>query len=395
MGHLTYSLEQTLWVILHFNIKGKIMKTTFIIAVAFLVGLSTFVNAQTLGDFSPKEDRGAHGPRKFPSKDVYIAGFSVNFQLYSLRSASTKGGFGGRMLSGDTKASLAVGLDIPSATLQQITDEAYKEFVADLEANGFNVLNRNAAANTSYYEGYERIDNMEMSLSEAPGVITVYPSNTTFFVKGFNNSGKIKRAGMFSVIGLADRFAEVSSYSKLSRDLNDATIVNADMYVLFLDVKKPYQGNGAKLTANTNLRLSAYDALTSRMANGKKSFTDKLGITASEKKEVTTTARTVIDFVGGRNKIGGSPLGTYTGVLKKDLAITGVVAQEKIKAYAKTQNDYIGTETAFGKMYRTENISVENTALIKADAGKYENGVEKAITTFLKHHVGEFKAKFF
>ncbi|MEZ5107030.1 MAG: hypothetical protein R2757_21170 [Draconibacterium sp.] len=371
------------------------MRIRLIIAFAFFVGLSTVVKAQSLGDFSPKEDRGAYGPRKFPSKDVYIASFSVNFQLYNLRTASTKGSFGGSALSGDTKASLAVGLDIPAATLQQITDEAYKEFVADLEAGGFNVLNGNAAANTSYYEGYERIDNMEMSLSEAPGVITVYPSNTTFFVKGFSNSGKIKRAGMFSVIGLADRLDEVASYPKLSRDLNDATIVNADMYVLFLDVKKPYQGNGAKLTANTNLRLSAYDALTSRMASGKNSFTDKLGITASEKKEVTATARTVIDFVAGRNKIGGSPLGTYTGVLKKDLAITGVVAQEKVESYAKTRQDYIGTETAFGKMYRTENISVENTALIKADAGKYENGVEKAITTFLKHHVNEFKSKFF
>lgn len=201
---------------------------------------------------------------------------------------------------------------------------------------------------------------------------------------------------MFSVIGLADRLDEVGSYPKLSRDLNDATIVNADMYVLFLDVKKPYQGNGAKLTANTNLRLSAYDALTSRVATNtdKSSFTNKIGLTSPGSKEVTATARTAIDFVAGRNKIGGSPLGTYTGVLKKDLAITGVVAQEKVESYAKTKNDYIGTETAFGKMYRTENISVENTALIKADAGKYGKGVEQALHAFLKHHVGEFKDKF-
>ncbi len=373
------------------------MRTRFIIAITLLFGLATAVKAQTLGDFVPKEDRGAYGPREFPSKDVYIASFAVNFQLYNLRSTSTKGGFANKMLSGDTKASLAVGLDIPASTLQQITDEAYKGFVAELEANGFNVLNPDAAANAPYYENYERIDNMEMSLSEAPGVITVYPSNTTFFVKGFNNSGKIKRAGMFSVIGLADRLDEVRSYPKLSRDLNDATIVNADMYVLFLDVKKPYQGNGAKLTANTNLRLSAYDALTSRVATNtdKNSFTNKIGLTAPGSKEVTATARTAIDFVAGRNKIGGSPLGTYTGVLKKDLAITGVVAQEKVESYAKTKNDYIGTETAFGKMYRTENISVENTALIKADAGKYGKGVEQALHAFLKHHVGEFKDKFF
>ena len=131
------------------------------------------------------------------------------------------------------------------------------------------------------------------------------------------------------------------------------------------------------------------------MTEGKNSFTDKIGITASKNKEFTATARTAIDFVAGRNKIGGSALGTYTGVLKKDLTISGVVSQEKVQAYAKTQNDYLGVETAFGKMYRTEDIAVENTAIIKADAGKYENGVEQALQTFLKHHVGEFNDKFF
>src|SRR5690606_34715272 len=131
-------------------------------------------------------------------------------------------------------------------------------FVADLKAKGFNVLNSDAVANTKYYEGYQHFDHMEMSLSEAPGVITVYPSNTVYFVKGFDKSGKIKRDGMLSFIGLPDRADEVGSYTKLSDELNDATIINADLYVSFLDVKKPYQGNGAKITANTNLRLEAY-----------------------------------------------------------------------------------------------------------------------------------------
>ena len=371
------------------------MRTQFIATLVLLLGLTIVINAQTLGDFSPKEDRGAYGPREFPSKDVYIANFSVNFELYNLRSTSTKGGFANKVMSGDTKASLAVGLDIPAATLQEITDDAYKSFVAELQANGFNIINPNAAANTPYYKDYERIDNMKMSLSEAPGVLTVYPSNTTFFVKGFKNSGKIKRQGMLSVVGLDDRMGEVMSYSKLSRDLNDATIINADMYVLFLDITPPYQGKGAKLTANTNLRLSAYDALKSRMTKGKNSLTDKLGITASKNKEVTATAQTVIDFVAGRNKIGGSALGTYKGVLKKNLAINGVLGKEKVQSYAKTQNSYIGVETAFGKMYTTEDIAVENTAIIKADAGKYENGVEQALQTFLKYHVDEFHNKFF
>src|SRR5690606_1692473 len=273
------------------------MNTRPIIMIALFMGLST-ANAQSLGEFGPKEDRGALGARKFSSKDIYIANFSVNFQLYNLKTATNEGGFANRMLSGTTKASLAVGLDIPAATLQQITDESYQTFVADLKDKGFNVLNGDAAANTDYYEGYERFDTMEMSLSEAPGVVTVYPSNTTFFVKGFDKSGKIKRQGMFSVIGLADRADEVGSYTKVSSELNDTTIVNADMYILFLDVKKPYRGNGTKITANTDLRLEAYGSIKSRVDNDTNSTAYKIGL-KGKSKEVDVSAVTAIDFVSG------------------------------------------------------------------------------------------------
>jgi hypothetical protein len=374
------------------------MKTKLVITMAFFMVLAT-VNAQSLGDFKPKENRGAYGPRKFTSKDIYIANFSVNFQLYNLKTATTKGGFAGRVLSGSTKASLAVGLDVPAATLQQITDEAYQQFVADLKAKGFNVLNGDAAAKTKYYEGYQRFENMEMSLSEAPGMVTVYPSGAVFFVKGFTNDGKKKQGGMSGFLnrtmnddGRNSISNEISTYTKLSSELDDATIVNADMYILFLDVKKPYQGNGANITANTNLRLAAYEHITSRVTNN--STASRLGLTgkSKEKKYLCVSA---IDFVSGRNKIGGSPIGTYSGILKDDLQINDVIGKEKIEAYAKTNQDYIGTETAFGKVYRADNISVENTALIRTDAQKYEKGVEQAVIKFLSHHVNEFKTKFF
>ena len=374
------------------------MKAKLIITMVLLMGVTT-VNAQSLGNFSPKEDRGSMGPRKFTSKDIYIANFSVNFQLYNLKTASTKGGFADRMLSGNTQASLAVGLDIPTATLQQIADEAYQQFVADLKAKGFNVLNGDAAAKTKYYEGYQRFENMEMSLSEAPGLITVYPTNAIFFVKGFTKDGQKVQGGVGGFLNRAMNDDgrnsiedEISTYTKLSSELNDATIVNADMYVLFLDVKKPYQGNGAKITANTNLRLVSREHIKSRVENNSKAA--KFGIAASSK-EKNYLCVSAIDFISGKNKIGGSPLGTYSGVLKNDLQINDVIGKEKIEAYAKTNQDFIGTETAFGKVYRADNISVENTALIRTNAGKYEKGVEQAITKFLSHHVNEFKTKFF
>lgn len=375
-----------------------IMRTRLFILMLGLGSLLT-TNSQNLGDFKPKEQRGAYGSRKFKSKDVYIANFSVNYQLYNLKTTKTNGGFMGRALSGKTKASLAVGMNIPATTLQQITDDAYQNFIQDLKSKGFNVLNGDTAANTKYYEGYQRFENMEMSLSEVPGMITVYPKNTVFFVKGFTNDGKKKQGGFLGSInrlknddGRNSITSEIRTYSKLSSELNDATIINADVYVLFLDVKKPYQGRGAKITANTNLRIAAYEHVKSRVKN--KSFTTKIGLTGKSK-EKNYLCVSAIDFVSGKHNIGSSPLGTYTGVLKKDLQINDVVGKEKIQAFAKTDTDYIGIETAFGKMYRADNISVENTALIKANANKYEKGVAQAITKFLEHHVNEFNRKFF
>ncbi|HAD97724.1 MAG TPA: hypothetical protein DCG19_09985 [Cryomorphaceae bacterium] len=360
-------------------------------AAVLLVFFSTALYAQNLGEFKPKTI-GLNGAKKFKSKDIYIAGFSVNFQLYNLKTTTTKGGFANQMLSGNTKASLAVGLDIPAATLQQLTDEAYQKFIQDLKAQGFNILKGDTAANTNYYKDYQRLEGMEMSLSEAPGIVTVYPSNAVFFVKGFDNSGKIKREGMLSFMGTTDRSDEIASYPRLSQELNDAAIVNVDLYVLFLDVKKPYQGNGAKITANTNLRMAAYDHVESRVSNN--STTTRLGLTGNTK-EKGVTCISSIDFVQGRNKIGGSPLGVYTGILKDDLLVNDVLGSEKIEAYAKTDRDFIGTETAFGMMYRADNIAVENTALIRADAEKYHEGVKKALDTFLSYHVSEYKDKHF
>lgn len=134
------------------------MKTKLIITMALLMGLST-VSAQTLGDFKP----GKAGPKslerpKFDNKNVYIADFAVHYQVYSEKSASKKGGSGiyGKVM-GAAKASLAVGLDISQETLQKITDEAYAKFIADLKANGFNIMQGDEAKNTDFIKGINTV----------------------------------------------------------------------------------------------------------------------------------------------------------------------------------------------------------------------------------------------
>ena len=256
------------------------MKTRLITTMVLLIGLST-VSAQSLGDFKP----GKAGPKslerpKFDNKNVYIADFAVHYQVYSEKSASKKGGSGifGKVM-GAAKASLAVGLDISQETLQNITDKAYADFVADLKAQGFNVMNAEEAKNTEYYRGYNYSTNLSIIPSHSmEGGVTVHPQNVGFFYKE-NGSG--------------------TNTTKLSKELDDAAVVRVDLHVVFVETRGSNKsGIGANVVAKTNLVLSDNN--------------------------------TIAHFIVGRNKIGGSPLGEYQGILKKDLDIDGVIKEEKI-----------------------------------------------------------------
>lgn len=373
------------------------MNTRLIIASALLFGLSTATHAQTLGDFKPKEDRGALGPRKFPSKDIYIANFSVNYQVFNYRKVSSKGGQGlmGGVI-GKTQAELAVGLDIPATTIQQVTNDAYAKFVNELKAKGFNVLPGDAAKNIDYYKAYERHQGLEMSSAEAAGFLTAYPSDAVFYVKGFDKSGK-KKDGVG--LGTFQWKSEVERFNTISSQLNDAAIIDVNLYILFMNDEEQGGKFGGRsgLTAKTNLILAADEGMKSRVATNtdKSKWTNKVGLTAPGSKEVIVDCESKIHFIAGKNKIGGSPLGTYVGALKRDLEIEGVINEEKIVTEVEADYDNWGTSTAFGRLYTAENRSAKDAALIRADAGKYQQGVELALTTFLKHHVQEFKDKFF
>lgn len=321
------------------------MKTRLIITIAFLMGTST-LSAQTLGDFKPERT----GPKslerpKFDNRNVYIADFAVHYQVYSEKSASKKGGSGvlGAVM-GAAKASLAVGLDISQETLQNITNDAYAKFMEDLKANGFNVMKGDEAKNTDFYKGYKYSTNLSIIPSNTmEGMVTVHPQNVGFFYTEKGSS---------------------TNTTKLSKELNDATVVRVDLYVAFVETSGSNKsGIGANVVAKTNLVLSENN--------------------------------TIAHFIVGRNKIGGSPLAEYQGVLKKDLDIDGVIKEEKITNYVASDYDNWGTSTAFGTVYSAKNKAVSKAAIVPVATDKYEKGVELAIDTFLSHHISEFKSKFF
>lgn len=174
------------------------------------------------------------------------------------------------------------------------------------------------------------------------GAVLVHPQNIGFFYK--ENEAN-------------------ASYTKLSSELNDAAVIRVDVYIDFVKMGDFNKGFGASVNAKTNLVMSEQN--------------------------------TIIHFVVGRNKIGGSPLAEYQGIIKKDLEIDGVIKEEKITNYVASDYDNWGTSTAFGTVYSAKNKATSKASIVPADANKYEKGVEQAITTFLSHHVNEFKTKFY
>lgn len=383
-------------VALHFckNMTDNIMKN--MTAMLLMLSLSASGLAQTLGDFTPKDD--LYGKKKLESKEIYIANFSVNYQIYNESEKKTASEFNGSKLTGNSKAALAVGLgNISERDLQELTNEAYNNFINDFKAKGFTILHGDAAAKTDFYEGYERVENGEMSLAEAPGVITVYPENTVFFVKGYTGSGMKKQGGFLGSIsrikgnsGIDQRDNEIRRYPKLSNDLNGANIIDVDLYVLFLNDEKAYQGRGAKIRVTTNLRLSANDSFVSTTKN--ESLTTKLGITSS-KKTSYTTCRSRIDIVQGKNGIAVSPLAQYGGNMKKSLDINDVIVEETITSFAQAQTS-MGTQNMLGTTFRAEGKSTETAALVSVNPEVYKKGVRLAIDTFLKHHINNFTSSY-
>ena len=98
-------------------------------------------------------------------------------------------------------------------------------------------------------------------------------------------------------------------------------------------------------------------------------------------------AQSQIEFTCGRNPIGGSPDVNYVGNLKNDITIDGAFVNTTIKNDAKNDEDYIGTNTAFGKVYRANNITVANSYILPVDVEKYKKGVLKGGSAFIKSHI--------
>ena len=178
--------------------------------------------------------------------------------------------------------------------------------------------------------------------NKVDGAIAVHPQNIGFYYK--------------------NQCSE--NYTKLSSELYDAAVAYIDLFIEFVDSRGSNKsGIGASVVAKTNLVLSEDN--------------------------------TIAHFVVGRNKIGGSPLAEYQGVIKKELDIDGVIKEEKISTYTISDYDNWENETALGTVYAAKNKSNSKIALVNAEEEMYQTGVIMVIDKFLQYHLNEFAGKYY
>lgn len=356
------------------------MKTKFkFLGLLLFIFSFTILQAQELGEFKPKDDTFGLGKLKTKPKKIYISNFSINYQLFNEKEKTKKGGamFRDKGVRGDATAELIVGLgDLSENDFQKITDSLYADFVSQLKSKGFEIISADVAGKTETYKGWTKASGPFVEVSEMPGMIAAYPKDYTFYYEEKTKAGKF----------FGDKFAALDKTAqKLSKEMDDAIIVDVDLYVFFMKDLYAIQGNAANIKIKTQLSLVSNEAVSAK--------SDDKSLVFRKKVEFATGINS-IQFVCGKLPIGGSPESIYTGTLKKDLTIQNVIDEKKIQSFAKGGVDVVGNDNYFGTTFSAENKKSSNTSIIKVDTKKYREGVFNAGKTFIDFHLNEFDKEF-
>jgi hypothetical protein len=347
------------------------MKNKFFAAL-MLSFMAASVWAQSLGEFKPSDSSyGLNKISKSKTNRIFIAGFTVNLQVYNEKQDYRQGGsqLGGGM-RGDALAEVSVGLDgLDEKTVQEITDKLYKDYVAKLEAKGLTLVTADEAAKTETYEDFMRIKGGAVTMAQIPGVMSCSPTGYEFFVKNVDKNGKAKKGGFLGNPAMM--------YPKLSKDLGDAIIGVVDLTVLFISEQDGFKGNGAKVKVKTSLRLTGREAVT---------MTSDAKIKMKGQNTITMVVSDVSFYHG---KAGAGATSLYQGTLSRPLAILGVLDDQKVTSYARGSVS-AGTPTIYGTFYSVRNDKTKNAKIISVDPVKYSEGVYAAASKFMTHHTDEF-----
>ncbi len=347
----------------------------FLFSMLLLIAVNA--TAQKLGDFKPKDTSSGLGKLKGKADKIYISSFNVIYQVYNEKQDFKQGGavFGGGY-KGDALAEASIGLDgLTDKDVQKITDQLYAEFVGQIKAKGLTLVSADEASKTETYDDYTRLKGGAVSLAQYPGTLTTAPTGYEYFVKKVDKSGKAKSGGFLN--------RPTMLYPGLSKDLGDAIIAEVNMFVLFVEDKNAFRGNGANIKISTNLRL----------AGGTEAIIMKDDAKIKMKGQNTTSVITSqVGFYHG--KMGMGSTSAYSGTMGKSMEIEGVIEDTKVQSFANRSADILGTKTIYGTFFTPENRSSTASKVVVVDPEKYYAGVYSAAKKFIYHHTEQFLGSF-
>ena len=316
------------------------------------------------------KDIAHYGKFKKFDKKIYVSEFTVNYQvLYESKKTKQAGTFGvGGHYKSASEAKGALGLkDISTEMLQKMTDDLYVKYINKLKENGFEIITADQAANVSAFQNMKQSTGGEPFV-DYPGTISCIPSGFRYY----HNTGLKEKVGKL-----------IDKTPSISKDLNDAIVAKVCLNVQFAQSGQQLIKYGASVKMKTNLAL-VQNMVTSALAKEK--------LLRTKTNDVQSISSNV-SFIAGKKM--ASPEASYVGTIKNDIAINGVIKDEKVNAFASGNtiaSGYQRVGTNYAILFYEKDID-KDLKEVEVDLPKYEQYVGEALDKVLMGHTNLFLDK--
>jgi len=333
------------------QLKMNVKKVLFSWILCLIAGVTS---AQTLSAIEIKsEEIGSSKLKKAPKK-LYISEFRVNYQILHTAEDQERGSYNPALGYAKGSAKVVLGLGINNVTNQDLinnTDHVYEAFVNKLKNAGYEILNADAAAGISEYDGWERKKGGTLNEAQFKGFISSTPNGYDYFVKKTKTDGKEK--GTFT-----------DNSAKVSFQMKNVTVVRVNLFIPIAENAESWasaaflQDVVAKVVLGTNLTLD--------------------------------NSSSVVSFINSEAM--SLPTSMHTYWLKKPIEIDGVLEEKKYKLATLQDVSTMPSSGLYG-VFEVDDIFMQKIIPLDVDPAKYNEGVRKACDGYLDVAANSFISK--
>ena len=343
-------------------------KALLLAALVMGFGASPTLRAQSAVELSGK---GGYAEKKLPKapKRAYIAQFDVFFQTLAFGAATSRARSIGNTRLGKTKTELLIALDgVETQDLQAATDEVYERFVAELRAQGYDLVDAaEAQAKSDLLSDWTLLEGGTLSTAQLDGYARVTPTGYRYLVPKVKKGGREKRTF-------------IDKDPKISGQLDDAVVISVSFVFPFAEIgaANTFLPGKSKVKAETSFRL----------AYAVSSFSQETNILGENKSG--GSAETRVNFTSGKGA-GALAKAHMTNRPKSDVGMPGVVEAERFKSVTYADRVNLGAY-AWYQTLSVNDIEREATHVIEVDGGAYRAAVTEVMRAYVDASLARFEA---